>query len=178
MARNKLAPWLGQLLKNRLVDEELDQKLDALALRWKVSALPWWRAMHSSSDRGLNTAYGTLEWWRAMHSSSDRGLNTAYGTLEIRRDLGGWTATRGEAALVHIRSLPRLLFFLGSARQWRLRCSTQLMGLVTRWQSRMASGGIFNGRRPSTRRRSLLLNSMWILPCLMIMNGVTSSFGG
>jgi hypothetical protein len=90
MARHKLAPSLPESVKDRLVDEELDQRLDALALRQNVSALPW---------------------WLASASRSAGGLYTAYGTLEIHRDLGGWTVKRDEAALVHARSAPHEAIF-------------------------------------------------------------------
>jgi hypothetical protein len=81
-----------ELVKDQLIDENLDHKLDALALRQQVrSAIPW---------------------WYSSYSKYDIGLHTAYGTLKINRDLGGWTATRDNWPLVHARSLPKPAIFV------------------------------------------------------------------
>lgn len=127
MARQKLSPWPMKLVKDQLIDEKLDHKLDALALRQQVrSAIPW----------GYN-----------IHSKWDMGLHTAYGALEINRDLGVWTATRDNWPLVHARSLSKPAIF---ARQ-RTAMAAALVHLTDGFGSTVPSndGLWWDIRRPA-----------------------------
>src|SRR5690348_7606383 len=89
MTKRELRRIVMDVVKDRLVDERLDHKFDALAQRPEVAAIHW----HHKNYAGEYTR-----------------LYTAYGKLEVRRTLGGWMVSRHGALLVHARSPDGAIF--------------------------------------------------------------------
>jgi hypothetical protein len=83
MARRKLAREFVKLVKDRLVDEHVEDKMAAIAEREDIAA-PRWR--HKN------------------YAGRNMRLCTAYGTLEVPGRGSWWTVQRDGEPLVHARS--------------------------------------------------------------------------
>jgi hypothetical protein len=88
MTRRRVPRWLLEYVKDSLVDEELDEKFDAIAPRLDIPEIRW----------------------RHRNGNKTNLMYTPYGDLEIEKTLGGYTVSRDRAPLVHARCPSEGLF--------------------------------------------------------------------